>query len=67
MDPTRPLPRIAPLVRDPVRLQDAEDTDLALRRDLKASVDSIVFGIDYDAIEAELLARVATPPRDACG
>ena len=68
MDPTRPpLPRITPLVRDPVRLQEDEQTDDALRHDLAASRDAVVLGIDYAEIEAELLALLADPPHDACG
>lgn len=68
MDRTRPpLPRITPLGRDPVRLHHAEETDLALRRDLAASIDAVVTGIDYAELEAELLVLLADPPHDACG
>lgn len=69
MDPNRNPPlHLTPLGSDPVRLHDDEDIDAAMRRDLAVSRDAVANGIDYVAIEAELLALVAgDPTRDACG
>jgi hypothetical protein len=69
MDPNRNPPlHLTPLGCDPVRLYDDEDVDAALRRDLAVSRDAVANGIDYVAIESELLALVAgDPTRDACG
>ena len=67
MDATRPpLPRITPIGSDPVRLSD-DDTDAALRDDLRASRAAVVIGIDFATIQEQLLALVAGSPRDACG
>jgi hypothetical protein len=69
MDPTRKLPpRIMLCMHEPVRWVDDEDVDALLRADLAASARAVVRGIDFAALEAELLARLARPlGENECG
>lgn len=69
MDPTRTRPR-SPTLRllDPIRWVVDDRIDRRLQADVARCAGAIVSGIDFAAIERELVACIASLPSDgACG
>lgn len=69
MDPTRTRPRPAtPRLLDPIRWAVDDGIDQRLQADLARCAGAITSGIDFAAIERELVAGIASLPSDeACG